>query len=82
LEPCYPDKPLGPGGPGKPRWPGGPGGPKGPDGPGEPIIDGGGIVVLVIPTDALVSFSILNIVFSMSLFAIGGISLFAIRDLV
>ena len=53
MEPCYPDKPLGPGGPGKPRWPGGPGGPKGPDGPGEPTIDGGGITVLVILTDVL-----------------------------
>ena len=40
------------------------------------------MVVFVIPVDVFVSSSTLNILFSISLFAIGGISLFAIRDVV
>jgi len=59
-----------------------PGGPEGPGGPGESTIDGGEIVVLDVLIDASASLSMLHILFSMSVFATGGISLFAIRDLV
>jgi hypothetical protein len=40
------------------------------------------MVVSVIPVDVFVFSSTLNILFSISLFVIGGISLFAIREVV
>jgi hypothetical protein len=71
--PCSPYRPLGSGEPGRPRRPGGTGG---------PTTVSEEMVVLVVLINASVWVTVLNILLSNSLFVIGGILLFAIRDVV